>query len=360
MEYWTFEGELVPMPGGNAAAGRPPSEWSLDPSRYDEVRAGCWDIDARIRDMDLNGTYASINFPSTMCGFAGQRFSFAKDQDLGMAALRAYNNWHLEGWAGAYPDRIIPCQLTWLNDPIMAAKEIEANAALGFKAVSFPEFPEKLGLPSVHTTHWDPFFAACEATDTVVCLHVGSGSWVATGSSDSVGEVISVLFYVGSNIAVVDWLFSGVPLRFPNLKLAISEGGIGWVPVMMDRIDHCTRFREFTGSLFGPDDDPIDVLKRNFWFCALDDTAGFEMIDRIGVENVMVEVDYPHIDATWPDTQHYLARQLAPLTDEQIRKVTWQNASELFRHPVPDEVLRATVPYVRPDGSSFRHTNIGS
>jgi predicted TIM-barrel fold metal-dependent hydrolase len=261
--------------------------------------------------------------------------------------MRAWNRWHIEDWAGRYPERIIPCQLPWLSDPALAAREIEQNAARGFKAVTFPEFPEKLGLPSVNTNHWDPLLAACEATGTVLCLHVGSSSWVATGSTDASTDVQGVLFSVGSMIATVDWLFSKIPVRFPRLNLSIAEGGIGWVPALIDRIVHCYRARELTRGWLDVDEHPAEVLRRNFWFCALDDTAGFEMIDRIGEDHVMVEADFPHIDGTWPDTQLFLSRQLAPLDDDTIRKVTWKNASNLFRHPVPDDVLSAVEPYAR-------------
>ena len=102
--------------------------------------------------------------------------------------VRAWNDWHLEDWAGAYPDRIIPCQIPWLLDPELAADEIRRNAARGFKAVSFPENPEPLGLPSIHTGYWDPLLAACEETDTVVCLHVGSSGATPTTSSDAPGD----------------------------------------------------------------------------------------------------------------------------------------------------------------------------
>ena len=70
------------------------------------MRKGCWQIDARIDDMDINGVYASVCFPSRVAGFGGARFAELKDQALGLACVRAWNDWHIEAWAGPYPDRL--------------------------------------------------------------------------------------------------------------------------------------------------------------------------------------------------------------------------------------------------------------
>lgn len=299
------------------------------------MRRGAWDIEERLRDMDINGIWASLNFPSLLPGFCGQKFANASDPELGLAMMRAWNDWHLEVWAARDPERIIPCQLTWLNDPHIAADEIRRNAARGFKAVSFCELPNKIGRPSLHTGHWDPLIQACEETDTVICLHVGSSSTTQITSEDAPPETIPALFTVNSMFAAVDWLFSKIPLRYPNVKIMLSEGGIGWVPSLLDRLDHIKKHHGYLDMWRDQPLTPSEVLQRNFWFCALDDTSGFELRHRIGIDKITVEVDYPHSDSSWPDTQAMLQRQIGNLPAEDIRKVTWQNASEVFRHPVP-------------------------
>jgi predicted TIM-barrel fold metal-dependent hydrolase len=338
-QVWLLEDRIIPNAGANANVGRPPSEYSHDPTRFDHMRRGSWDVNARVKDMDLAGLWASLCFPSMVAGFAGARFSETKDAELGLAAMRAWNDWHLESWVGAYPERFIPQQVTWLRDAQVAADEVRRNAERGFTSLSFPEMPEKLGLPSIYTGYWDPVMQACEETGTVLSLHVGSASSVVSGSSDAPADVVASLFFVGSIITTSDWLYSKIPLRFPDLRIAISEGGIGWVPALIDRLEHCSRYREYTGGWVGESLSPVEVLRRNFWFCALDDTAGFEMLDRIGKDRVVVECDYPHTDSTWPDTQLYLDRQLGYLEPVTIEKLTWQNASELYRFPVAERAV---------------------
>jgi predicted TIM-barrel fold metal-dependent hydrolase len=342
-QVWAYEDALFYDLGLGACAGRPPKEWLADPIRYDEIRKGCWDIDARVSDMDLDGVWASVCFPSMGWGFAGRVFSASKDPELGLACLRAYNRWHLEAWAGAYPERFIPCQLAWLADPEVAAADIRTNAELGFKAVSFPEGPHRLGFPSIREAAWEPFLRACEETGTVICLHTGSSGWVAEGSPGGGVNVSSCLFPVSAFVAAVDWTWAGVPTRFPQLKISLTEGGIGWVPMALDRLDYVITKSAGSGCAQPWYDElsPSEVLRRNFWFCMLDDPSSIEARHRIGVDHIMVEVDYPHSDTVWPNTQALLKERLGSLPGDEVERITWRNAAELFGHPVPEAARAA-------------------
>ena len=179
-ECWIFDGRRHAQIGLNAVVGRPKEEWSLEPARFDQMRRGCWDPEARLADMDLDGVWASVHYPSLIAGFCGSTFSQCSDPQLGLACVRAWNDWHVEEWVGPRTDRFIPLQIPWLADPAMAAADIRANAERGVRAVSLPEQPVDLGLPSLHTGHWDPVLAACEETGTVVCLHCASSGWSAS------------------------------------------------------------------------------------------------------------------------------------------------------------------------------------
>jgi predicted TIM-barrel fold metal-dependent hydrolase len=339
-QVWVYDGEEIPNVGFNAVVGRPVSEYSFEPTRFDEMRRGAWDIEARVADMDLNGVYASVNFPSFLPGFAGQRLQLGRDPALALATFRAWNDWHIEGWAGPHPERIIPCQIPWLLDPQLGAEEIRRNASRGFKAVTFSEAPHKLGLPSIHSGYWDPMMAACAETGTVVNLHIGSSGTSPATSDDAPPDTVGVLFFGYAMFAAVDWLYSMIPVRFPDIKICMSEGGIGWVAGLLDRLDHMLSYHDMYGT-WTPDIGltPAEVLKRNFWFCAVEDPSSFVQRDRIGVGNILVESDYPHCDSTWPNTQSVVARDLAGLPDDDVAAITWRNASELYRHPVPASVV---------------------
>ena len=115
--------------------------------------------------MDINWVEASLSFP-TFPRFCGQTFLEAKDRELAEACVYAYNDWMVEEWCGDSGGRLIPLTLIPLWDADLAAAEVRRNAARGVRAVCFSEIPPHLGLPSIHTGYWDPFFVACEETQT--------------------------------------------------------------------------------------------------------------------------------------------------------------------------------------------------
>ncbi len=344
-ESWLYDGELLPNVGFNAVVGRPVSEYSFEPTRFDQMRRGAWDIAARIADMDLNGVYGSLCFPSFLPGFTGQRLQLGKDPELALAAVRAWNDFMLEEWCGHEPGRMIPLQLPYLLDPAVAADEVRRNAARGFKALTFSEAPHQLGLPSLHSGHWDPLMAALEETGTALCLHVGSSGTSPATAPDAPSDTIGVLFFGYAMFAAVDWLYSRIPVRFPDLKIVLSEGGIGWVAGLLDRLEHVRKYDSMYGTWNDVELSPADTFRRSFWVCAIDDPSAFVQRDVIGVENILVESDYPHADSTWPHTQEKLAVQLQGLPDADVERITWRNASEVFRHPVPEAVQRDPEAY---------------
>ncbi len=340
---WAYEGGEMHDSGFGAVVGRPQSDWRHEPNRYEEVRKGTWDIHSRVQDMDLDGIESSVTFPS-MCGFAGRQFFASKDQELGLACVRAYNRWHLEEWSAVYPGRIIPMQLSWLPDPVIAAKEVRKNAALGFRAVTFPDLPQRLGFAPINEPVWEPLLRACEETETVICLHTGSAGYILNTRPDAPLQLQTSLFPAGAYVAAMEWIWSFVPVRFPRIKIALSEGGIGWVPMALDRLDYV--MDHSGGSPVDtpwPDREmtPSDMLRRNFWFCMLDDPSTLGARERIGVDHILFETDYPHADSTWPHTQRLLQQRLAPLGDDVAQKIAYGNAAALFRHKSLADDLRS-------------------
>jgi predicted TIM-barrel fold metal-dependent hydrolase len=335
-QVWEFEGDSFTQSGANALAGRTRDTIHIEPCRFDQMRPGCWDIDARIRDMDINGVWASLNFPSQVTGFCGRVYSQAKDPELGLAVTRAWNDWFYEEWYSAYPDRIIPQGITFLSDPVLGAAEIRRNASRGFRSVSLPERPHRLGFPSIFSGYWDPIVEACAETETVISLHVGSSGMSDMAADSPMLQLGATMFGQMSLSACSEWLWSGYAVRHPDLKVAMSEGGIGWVAMLLDRLDNIV---DRSGYGIGWDIRPAEVLKRNFWFCTIDDPSTIDTRHRIGIDHVMVETDYPHGDGTWPDTQDVIERYWGDLPPDELRLLTHQNAASLYRHPLPEKCL---------------------
>lgn len=335
-EVWEFEGQRFTQVGMNAVAGRSKSMKNLEPTRFADMRRGCWDIHERIRDMDLNGVWASMNFPSMITGFCGRVFAQIEDQELGWETTRAWNDWLHDEWWSPYPERIIPLGITFLSDPEKGAAEIRRNAARGFTAVTLPERPHRIGLPSLFTGYWDPIVEACAETDTVIALHVGSSGGYESPEMAPSLQLGATMFGQLSLAAAAEWLWSGYAVRYPNLNITMSEGGIGWVAMLLDRLDNII---DRSGYGLGWDERPADVLKRNFTFCTLDDPSTIVTRHRIGIENIMFETDYPHGDGTWPDTQDLVEEVYGDLPSDELRAILCENAARVFRHPLPPEVL---------------------
>jgi len=342
LPHWVFEDQRLAISLANGSSGRPLHEQTMAAQKYSDFRRGVWDVHTRILDMDVNGVWASLCFPAIPFGFAGTAFNRMKDPELGLACLRAYNDWLIEEWCGAYPDRFIPCQLPWMADPTIAAQEIVANAERGYRAVSFSENPEKLGFPHLYGNHWDTFFQACEETDTVINLHVGSSGSIHRPSSYSPGEVTVALFPLNGMEAIADWIYSKVAVRYPRLKIVLSEAGVSWVPMMIERLGRAWRQRDASTWWTDADPNPVDVLHRNFWFTSIEDPSAFRVLDLIGPDKVMLESDYPHGDSSWPETQAMFKRDLGHLDVETIERICFRTAGGLYRHPEPPADLLAS------------------
>jgi predicted TIM-barrel fold metal-dependent hydrolase len=329
-DVWQFEGREIPNIGLNAVAGRPPEEYGMEPTSFDEIRSGCYDIHDRVKDMNANGVLGSMCFPSfpQLCG---QLFARAKDKELGLALLQAYNDWHIDEWCGTYPGRFIPLALAPIWDPEAMAAEVRRVAAKGCHAVSFSENPEKLKLPSLHSDAWDPFWQACTDEDVIVCLHIGSSSSLVITASDAPVDVLITLQPVNIVQAAADLLWSPVLRKFPSLRFALSEGGIGWIPYFHDRVDWIyTRHRQWTGQDFG-DQLPSEVFRDRVVTCFIDDPVGIDVRHRVGIETICWEGDYPHSDSTWPTSPEMLMKSIDGIPDHEIDQITHLNAMRHFR-----------------------------
>jgi predicted TIM-barrel fold metal-dependent hydrolase len=329
-EYWLFEDERAAYMGLNAVAGCPPEEYGLNPTRYDQMRKGCYDVDERVRDMNANGVLGSLNFP-TFPHFCGQLFARQQDKDLSLAVVRAYNDWHIDEWCGAHPGRFIPCGITPYWDPNLMAEEVRRIANKGCHAVTFSENPEKLGHPSLHSDHWAPFWEACQENEVVVCLHIGSSSSLLLTASDAPADVMISITPMNSFLALNDLMWTSIFKNFPRIKVAMSEGGIGWIPYALERMDYVyEHHHSWTGADFGGR-RPSDVYRDHIVTCFIDDAAGLELRHRVGVDSITWECDYPHSDSTWPHSPELLSKSLSGIPDDEVEKMTHLNAMRVFQ-----------------------------
>jgi predicted TIM-barrel fold metal-dependent hydrolase len=328
-DVWVYEGREIPNIGLNAVAGRPPEEWGFEPTSLDEIREGCYDADKRVLDMNLNGVLGSLSFPSFV-QFCGQLFSRTKDRDVALAMVRAYNDWHIDEWAGSHPDRLVPLTIPPIWDAEVMAAEVRRVAKKGCHAMTFSENPEKLGWPSYHSGAWDPVFAACSEEGVVLCLHIGSSSTVPVTATDAPIDVLVHLTPLNSMLAGSDLLWSPVFRKFPDIKFALSEGGTGWVPYFLERADYVyQRHSQWTGQDFG-DRLPSEVFREHVWLCFIDDQAGIDNRYAIGVDNMLWECDYPHSDSSWPNSPELVSKQFDGVPDDEVAKITHLNAMSLF------------------------------
>ncbi len=340
-DVWVYDGLQFPNIGLNAVAGRPRDEYGVDPTSFDEMRRGCWDVDARIDDMDANGVLASLNFPSfpRLCG---QVFAEATDKELALVCLQAYNDWHVHSWCGAHPERLIPLGLLPFWDIDLMMGELRRLIALGVHAVSFSENPSKLGFPSLHSSHWNPFWALCQEAGVVVCLHIGSSSQLMVTAPDAPFDVLATLQPMNIVQAAADLVWSPVLRSFPGLRIMLSEGGVGWLPYFLDKIDLVYRKQSaWTHQDYG-DLLPSEVFRQQVMTCMLDDTVTPEVARRTGTGLMTWECDYPHSDSEWPSSPEVTLTALAGVDDATIEAITHQNALRELHHD----------PFARRDQSS--------
>jgi predicted TIM-barrel fold metal-dependent hydrolase len=332
-DKWVFgEGE-VRNAGLNAVAGRPPEEYGLEPTNFDEIRVGCFDVHERIKDMDANGVLGSLNFPS-MPRFCGQLFAARAKQDpgLALAVLQAYNDWHLDGWCGSYPGRFIPCTIPPIWDPQLMAQEIRRTAEKGSHCVSFSMNPHLLGLPSLHSDHWDPFWAACEETETVVAMHIGSGSSEIQTSPDAPMNVRITCSGINIYPTAADLVWAPVFQKFRGVKIALSEGGIGWIPYFLERVDYTYEHHkawtrpDLGGRL------PSEIFRENIITCFITDDFGVRNLGDMNDDMVCWECDYPHSDSTWPRSPEITWESVSRLEKDEIDKITHLNTMRLFSY----------------------------
>jgi predicted TIM-barrel fold metal-dependent hydrolase len=333
-QVWRFEALTVPNVGLSATAGTPLKERNHEPLRFEDMRPGAYDPVARLADMDEDGVWVQTPFPS-FCGFGGNRFVFADDKELAQLCVEAYNDFLLDEWCAAAPDRYIGIVILPIWDRQACVTEIERCTAKGARGITFPDNPAPLGLPAFHTNEWDDVLSAAEDAGLPLCMHFGSSRVVPYVAPGVAQAVITTLFGITLFNSMTELVFSQVFHRHPKLQVAYAEGGVGWFPyatMRMDQVWETYRFYDMEPRI-NADVRPSDLVREHVWACFIDDPVGVREREQIGISRMLWESDYPHSDSLWPNSRRNAEKVFADVPADEVEMIVSSNARRLFRFP---------------------------
>lgn len=344
-QVWHFEDLRMPYLGLNAVAGKEPKDFGMEPVRYEDMIPGCYDPVERVKDMDVDGVQAALCFPS-FPGFAGGVFQRAKDKELALECVKAWNDFQTDEWCATAPDRLIPLAILPTWDVELCVQEAQRMAAKGARTVTFPDSPVPLGLPSFYSDYWHPLWRTLEETQMPASLHFGSSSFVPGFSfqGTSIGPELShikdevpflsaiAVFATNLMWTTVDLLFSGALQKHPGLTISLAEGGIGWIPYILERADQSwEKHRWYQKVDF--DTRPSELFRKHFYGCFIEDNGGLKLRHEIGVDRILMEIDYPHSDSVWPNSRKVAAASLQDIPDDEVSLIVEENARRMLRFP---------------------------
>ena len=330
-ERWMVDGQV--LLGGHAArAGALMPDRNIEPARWDEVPPAAYQPWERLKVMDAAGIDYSVLFP-TVAGMAGEAFGRLQDPELEVACVRAYNDWLIEEWAGA-SDRFIPQCIVPIWPPDATVAEIRRAVDMGHRGVVFPAVPMDLrDVPHVAGPEYDEVWAVCEELDVPLCLHAGSAPGLQYPGSPAMAPVLAealdaVTKPVSSVFVLSLVLFSRMLLRHPKLRVVLAESALSWSMLYLEWADH--QFEHDGLEREGYELTPSQMFHRqcylNAWF---DEVAPFA--EYVGTDRILWSTNLPLATSTWPGTQETIERCFRDVSDEDTRKVLWENAASLYR-----------------------------
>ena len=306
---------------------------SLEGEDLVRSKAGA-DPEARLADMDRDGIDAEVLFPNK-----GLAMWATPDPVFAMAQCRVYNEWAWEVFA-RYNHRMSPAAAIATGDLEGSIREVERVARLGFRALTLPCKPiwgaHDVEHPNYNLPVFDPLWAVIQEAGLPITFHVSTGR----DPRASRGNGGAVINYVSHSLSptiepVANLCASGVLDRFPGLRFATIEAGIGWLPWLLTAMDEAYRKHHFWVR------PKLKMLPSEFFrahgFASFqEDAPGLDLAERYGVMDcLMWGNDYPHHEGTWPHSAEAIERTMPRLTDDQRAKVLGLNAARLFRFDVP-------------------------
>ena len=336
VDQWVYGDMRAVIPSGMMQVHHLRELHFLSLCTYDDMPRGVWQQEARLADMDLNHCEASIVFP-TVPRFCGQTFLEAEDKEVALACVRVYNDWMIDEWCGgAGQGRLIPLTLIPLWDVELAAAEVRRCANKGSGAVAFSECPPWLDLPSIFSGYWDPLWVACEETETVVNMHIGSSSKFGEPRGSDVPPFVGKsMSFQNALLCMGDWLASGLLERFKTLKIVLSEGQVGWMPFVAGRFDNEWELKDLWEQDLHDRVPrlPSTYIPGRIYGCIFDDLVGLKLRHEIGMSQIMWENDYPHGDTSFPHSKQMANKLIdaAGLSDHEIWQLLRGNAIDCYR-----------------------------
>jgi predicted TIM-barrel fold metal-dependent hydrolase len=329
--YWDFDGERFGNVGLNAVVGRPKSEYGMEPLGLGDMRKGTFQMKERLDDMNVNGVLASMPFPQIV-RHDGFMFHKYKNRSHGLTLLKAYNDWHVDEWCGSAPGRWIPCGILPTWDMTATVEELKRLSKKGVHSVTFSDNPANRGLPSPHDEYWDPFWKTCADLDIVISMHHGTGNAAQAASADAPIDAWITCMAMSISLALADMLHLKALHEYPNLKFALIESGVGWIPYVLDRAafvkqQHGAWTR---GTLGGRTPDEIfhDHFLCTFWH--QEHGLSNDVITKLTPDTICYEMDYPHSDTQWPFGPEETWKWIGHLPKETVNKMTHLNAMKNF------------------------------
>lgn len=336
-DVWSFDdGKRLRPLGLTATAGLSYLQFKPAGLTYAGIRPGSFEPDARLADLDADGLYAQILYPSVT--LAGAR-TYADDRELQLACVRAYNEWLAE-FCAAGKGRLIAQAILPTTGVQDALSELEWSLARGHKGALLSAYPNGTLEPSPAD---DPFWALAEEAGIPLGIHIGS--FTTVGLEPTIKQdTLSFLGHAGASkagaqaIPVVPMLiFTGIFERFPGLRLVLVESNMGWIPSVLEQLDDMfLRYRWFSNATELLPTMPSRVFHRNFWATFMIDTIGIELRHHLNVDHLMWSTDYPHTGSDWPNNRVTIERLFRGVPKAEVRKMLHGNCKALYRLDLPD------------------------
>lgn len=277
----------------------------------------------RLEDMDRDGVHATVVYGPTCTQLR------ITDAALYEQVAMVYNDWAAE-FQREDPDRLILLADLPSHDPEAARRELVRSAKLGHRGAIVSSTVGR-GQPLFDEV-WERFWDTAEEIAIPIHVHLAGGLHslaMKLGSWRMPAAVAVVPMQLDETLAGL--IFSGALEKRPNVKFVMGEAGLGWIPYVIERLDH--ELDKYGSKILDHRIEmrPSEIFARQVFTTYEDETLGVELIPRIGADNVMWASDYPHGDSTWPHSRKALAESpLAQHGPEILRKVTCDNVARVY------------------------------